>query len=377
MNSHLTDLTNNLCGIFRKFVDEGKCTISFTLPEVDLQIKADSIQLKAFLNVMKTELCPAKKDEGRKELKSSDNKLIRAFGSTSKNMITEQTTKLMITQRSEFPSKGFPRTIKELHITGVGCLQMPIGILNLTNLTNLNLASNKIEKLHKAVGNLRINQLVLTDNQLGNAASAKDWEWLDGRNIQTALQSLNLSKNNLRAMPSVVAKCEILLNIDISSNKIIRLPFAIKQLKQLRNLNLSNNKLKSLPCTIRKLQLDTIDLSANEFPSYSQSLELSQSVQRNITALNLSFPTLFELTSQVVIKKQIQFMTLNIPQIIKEILFYSPICCNPKCESLCYDRNVFNFINITAINSKSRITSDNASHFLIDGPLCKINCLKF
>ncbi|KAG5670988.1 hypothetical protein PVAND_001213 [Polypedilum vanderplanki] len=366
------DLTNNIAGIFRKFLNEGKCTISFQLPEIDLQIKADPIQLKAFLNVIKNELYPSKENDKD----NNHNNLIRAFASTTK-MLTDQVTKLIITQRSEFPTKGFPRTLKELHINEIGCSQMPIGILNLSNLTYLNLNNNKIEKIHRALGNLRINELSISENDLGKSMSIKDWEWFNGINLQQNLRTLNLSKNKLKFMPSAIAKFESLVNLDLSNNEISRLPFAIKQMKSMRNLNLSHNQLKSLPCTIRKLQLDLIDLSSNQFSSYSKSLEIAQQSQRNITALNLDFPTLFELASQIIIKKQIPFMSLNIPKIIKEILFHSPICCNTKCESLCYDRKIYSNINITEIKSKSRITSDNTSHFLVDGPLCKITCLKF
>lgn len=364
-------MTNNLAGIFRKFVDQGKCTISFVLPEVDLQIKADPIQLKAFLNVMKNELCPPK-DGQKKELGKNDNKLIRAFGTTNKMMIDE-VTRLNITKRSEFPTKGLPRTLKELRITGVGCLQMPIGIINLAKLTHLDLTSNKIEKLHKAIGNLHINQLILTDNLLGKSTSLKDWEWLDGRNIQQSLHTLIISRNKLRMAPVSVAKCENLVCLDLSFNELTAVPFSIKQLRQLKTLNLNNNELKSLPCTIRSLYLDLIDLSTNQFPSYTQSLELTLNSLSSITSQNFKFPTLFELSSRSVMRQQMPFMSLNIPHIIKEILYHSPNCS--KCGSLCFDRTIYKNINVVTLNSKARITTDNSSYFLIDGPLCKISCL--
>lgn len=39
------DLTNNISKIFTKFLNEGKCTISLKLPEIDIQVKADPIQV--------------------------------------------------------------------------------------------------------------------------------------------------------------------------------------------------------------------------------------------------------------------------------------------------------------------------------------------
>lgn len=348
-------------------MDQGKCTISFVLPEVDLLIKAESIQLKAFLNVMKNEMCP----NASKEQPKNDNKLIRAFGSTNK-MIADEVTKMTITKRAEFPTKGLPRTLKELNIIGVGFLQMPIGILNLAKLTHLDLTGNKVEKIHKSVGNLSIKQLNLSENQLGNATSYKDLEWLNGRNIQLSLHTLVLAKNNLKYVPVALAKCENLVLLDLSHNKIEALPFAFKQLKRLKILNLSNNQLKSLPCTIISLYLDVIDLSDNLFPSYTKSLEISQNSLALITAHNFKFPTLLELASRVVMRRRMPFMSLNIPNIIKEILFHSPNCF--KCGSFVFDRVIYKSIKISTLYAKSRITSDNASHFLIDGPLCTVTC---
>lgn len=39
------DLSNNISKIFTKFISEGKCTISLKLPEADIQIKADPVQV--------------------------------------------------------------------------------------------------------------------------------------------------------------------------------------------------------------------------------------------------------------------------------------------------------------------------------------------
>lgn len=361
MNS-FTDLTNNLCGIFRKFVDQGKCTISFKLPEVDLQIKADAIQLKAFLNVMKNELCPKAASE------KDDNKMIRAFASTNK-MITDHVTKLTIAQRSDFPTKGFPRTLKELHIVGVGCLQMPIGVLNLTNLTHLNMSSNQITKIHKSLGNLRLTQLNIAEN------SISDWLWMNGKNLQCSLQTLNMSKNQLKGIPSTIACFENLVNLDLSFNQLERLPFAIQQMKQLRVLNLSNNQIKSLPSTISKLHLDAIDLSKNHFPSFKDLNTIQQRlhVRQRGFVNSIALPSLFELASRAVMRqKTIKIMHQNIPKIIKEILYFSPNCA--RCGDFCFDREIFQNIFITRINSKSRVTDNNESEFLAFGPLCSQRC---
>lgn len=320
--------------------------------------------MKAFLNVMKNELCP---DQKRDNVDIAGNKMIRAFASTNK-MITDQVTKMTIVKRSEFPTKGFPRTLKELHITGVGCLQMPIGVLNLTNLSILNLSSNQISKIHKSLGNLRLIQLNISEN------AVSDWQWMSGKSLQCSLQHLNVSNNKLKGIPSEIACFENLVNLDLSHNEIQRLPFAIQQMKQLRHLNLSNNQLKSLPCTIKNLHLDAIDLSQNQFSSSSEVFS-NEAMKRRLEQRQggIKLPTLFELTSRVITKQNIRFFHLNIPKIIKEILYFSPTCA--RCNNFCFDREIFHNFFKTRINCKSRVTDNNESEFFAYGPLCSDKCI--
>lgn len=369
-----TDLTNNIANIFRKFIDEGKCTISFKLPEIDLQIKADPVQMKAFLNVMKAELCP--QNNKTKEVLKTDNKMIRAFG-TSNKMMVENVTKMIIRERSAFPAKGLPRTLKELTVSEIGCSQMPIGILNLTNLSSLDMSKNNITKLPKALGNLRLTKLILSENKLGESLNFRDWEWLNGENIRQSLGCLSISRNNMKFIPSSVFKCTGITSLDMSYNEITRIPFAIKLMKQLRLFYVNNNQLSSLPYTITKPFFDMIELSANKFPSQATvNSIIRESYQEISTQYQYRAPSLLELAARTVIKRQIPFMSHNIPHIIKEILFHSPLCANMKCEAMCFDRDIFSSINLIQLSAKAITTSDNAKHFNVDGPFCSRACEK-
>lgn len=314
---------------------------------------------------MKNELCPdAKRDD-------KNNKLLRAFGSTTK-MITE-VTKLIITERKDFPSKGFPRTLKELHITDVGCLQMPIGVLNLTNLTFLNLSNNQITKIHKSLGNIRLSQLIVSNNKLGDGEN--DWQWLNGKNLQSSLHLLNLSGNKLKGIPSSIANFANLVTLNLATNEIQKIPFFIQQMKQLRHLNLSHNQLKSLPCTFKKLLLSHVDLSGNQFPTSGEAnakLERAMWVLSHLGDAGAKFPTLFEISSRIVLKHKIPYMSLNIPKIIKEILFLSSTCA--RCDNFCFDRYIFQDITKISLKSGSRVTDNNESEFLVYGPLCSSEC---
>lgn len=365
-----SDLTNNLSNIFRKFVDEGKCTISFKLPEVDLQIKADSIQLKAFLNAMKGELCPQMRS--KEEPLKNDNKLLRAFGSSPK--MIEKITKLVIQDRSQFPTKGFPRTLLDLTINEVGCMQMPIGILNLTNLVSLDLSQNKMTKLHKSLGNLRLSKLIVGNNLLGESTCFKDWDWMDGENLRKTLKNLCLSNNCMTFIPANLFKLTELTTLDLSFNQISQISSAIRQLKQLRMLDLGNNQIQSFPYTITKLHLQSIELSSNPLPSRTKCLEVVRESHQNLTEILYRAPTLLELSSRKMIQKQIPFIHQNIPTILKEILIYSPLCCNTKCELLCFDMKILQNVNLIQIKANTVITTNREELFVVDGPFCSRSC---
>lgn len=338
------------------------------MPEVDLQIKADPVQLKAFLNAIKTSLCP---NESKEALQSNTSKL-NSLSNKTKVTAIENVTKLVITERAGFATKGFPRTLKELSINEVGCSQMPIGILNLTNLNFLDLTCNNITRLPKALGRLKLSKLVLDQNQLGDSTFLRDWDWLTGDNIQRSLTSLSIAKNKLKFVPPSLFKCSNLVQLDLSTNEVTKISFAIKNLNRLKILSLSGNGISSLPFTITKLYFDAIDLSSNQMPSDAASrLRLYQGFRYGIVP---KFRSLLELSANAIIKHQIPFLSHNIPQITKDILMYSPLCVNTKCESLCFDRPAHPNSTLIQVNAKKRVTTDNSNIFLADGPLCSAAC---
>lgn len=369
INSGISDLTSNVNKVFTGFVNEGKATISLKLPNVDIQIKSERIQLKAFLKVMSSEMCP--QAANKQDALKSDNRLLRAFGSTCKAV--EVVTKMIVKERSAFPQKGFPRTLKDLTIN-IGCGQMPIGILNLTSLNHLNLANNRISRLPKALGNLKLSSITLDDNQLGDSVHASDWDWLKGDTLSQHLTSFVISRNKLKYLPPNVFKCLRLGTLDASFNEISRIPFAIKGMTHLKFLSLNNNNLASLPYTIVKPRFDMIDLSNNKFMPAADTEVVIQQSHQSLSSLQYRAPSLLEISSRAVIKHRIPYMYQLIPPIIKDILFHSPLCANSKCEVLCFDMEIHQNINWVSLNCKQRITSDNAKHFVADGPFCSKSC---
>ncbi|CAO1435159.1 unnamed protein product [Diamesa hyperborea] len=364
--------------MFVKFLNDGKCTIGLKVPEVDLQIKAESIQLKGFLNFLKEGLT------GKKSEVSKDNKFLRAFGATSsvtttQNFIAPPVTKMVIKSRGDYPCKGFPRTLKILHINGIKWCKLQKQILYLSNLSTLDLSDNLLEKLPKDLGNLKhLTEINVSKNKLGISGDPKDWEWMDAQNIQRSLVALDVSFNELKFMPVNITKFENLVSLKIGNNKIMRIPFAIKQLRRLRDFQINNNKLQSLPCTITTLKLNSIDISDNSFtPTNDLNLPIEDLVEGLNGLQNNKFEnkpaTLLELAARVVIKSRMSYLQLMIPQIIKDILLLSPNCVN--CDKLSIHSPIYNKVIAIQINTK-QILSSFRSKLIADGPVCGSICVK-
>ncbi|HZH90291.1 MAG TPA: COR domain-containing protein [Pyrinomonadaceae bacterium] len=77
--------------------------------------------------------------------------------------------------------------------------------------------------------------------------------------------ALNLSGNQLTALPPVITKLTYLTHLDLSDNQLVTVPPEITSLINLQDLNLSFNQLANLPPEIVKLSnLNTLFLSGNQ-----------------------------------------------------------------------------------------------------------------
>lgn len=146
------------------------------------------------------------------------------------------------------------------------------------------MSNNCIAHLPPRLGDLRLVQLDLSNNQLGNAV-ASDWDWLNRPNIKSSLQNLNLSSNQvspfppnpntfnslgahfsfqLTYFPCTIVKLHRLVVLTLKLNQLCRIPFGIRRLKYLRTLNLERNRIKSLPNVMSRMSFETLDLSGEE-----------------------------------------------------------------------------------------------------------------
>ena len=80
----------------------------------------------------------------------------------------------------------------------------------------------------------------------------------------TSLTDLNLSNHLLADLPDEMASLDALRRLDLSMNKFEEIPAAVFELRTLKSLNLSNNQLHQVADAIESLvELEDLDISLN------------------------------------------------------------------------------------------------------------------
>jgi LRR-repeat protein 1 len=340
-------LKKNIKAVFTKFVHEGKLTISLTAPPQDILIKSEQLQLKAFINILKMSL------NGTSD-KCLSNISVTAIPSHSKAI-----SSLEIRSRSEYPTKGIPRTITSLRINGINRCSVDTQICYLKNLTSLDLSNNCITTIPSKIGDLTLKVIDFSCNKLCDS----DWKWLSGEALSKNLASLNLSENQLIKFP-YISKLRNLITLKLNHNQIKKIPFAVHKLTSLRYLHIENNSLESLPQIISTMYLDTTDISNNLFTDEPNGEQ--RQVWNNTSAVT----TLWELAGRVIIKQGIPYSAQRIPSIMVDVLDSSPLC---KCGVFCFNAPIYEKADTVTLRSKC-IISNGRTSFRADCVFCSAKC---
>lgn len=311
----------NIEQVFTKFLHDGKTTIAFKTPQHNLQIRCDSVQLKAFLQTLKLAM------EGKFEPQKIG---LSTLAVTAVPRASMPVKKMMILKPSEYPVKGLPRTLTHLGICGLRKQSIESQVLNLVNLTVLQLNNNCIARIPKRLGDMSLVELDLSQNSLGASRSSSDWSWAEGSSLRLSLQSLNLSDNKLTYFPYKLVKLGRLYGLKMDKNQISHVPFAIRRLKNLRDLSLANNQVSSLPSTFFGMKFDTLDLSGEEM--LLENLKRHEVRQERTGPVERQPATLWQMAAQSVISKKIPYTSRILPWDVIELIEEAPFC---DCGRIC------------------------------------------
>ncbi|OJJ20965.1 hypothetical protein BKI52_10340 [marine bacterium AO1-C] len=109
------------------------------------------------------------------------------------------------------------------------------------------------------------------------------------------LESLDLSNQQLAALPPMLFECANLEELNLAKNQISTVPADIQKLKKLTRLDLSHNQLKNLPNEISKLALKELDLRHNLLEEVPKELGTIFSNNMNTAKLYMMGNSTFEL----------------------------------------------------------------------------------
>lgn len=345
----------NINKVLTRFINEGKATIQFKEPPHDLYIHADAILLKSFLHFLRRAL----------ENKLSDKEQMCSTMSVTQTAVKPPLKKLIVVKRSDYPTKGFPRTLEVLHINDIGRCSLDRGILQLTQLRLLDVSHNCIEYLPTDINKLpNLNELNLSHNEFGKSL-LKQWSWIGGK-LCKSLKLLNISYNNLNFLPDQLVKLHSLVSLHVDNNQIKTLPSGIGSLRHLKLFTASNNLISVLPGSTKTWRLQTLDLSNNSFNSNEQSNPAA------IFPKPLPVRTLKEYAARRVLHSQLLYSLETMPRTLVDYLDYSKYCV---CGQACFDTFIrqFQMLLLTSVAQNFCVSSD-IIYIPVDCYFCTLKC---
>ncbi|XP_018320874.1 leucine-rich repeat protein 1 [Agrilus planipennis] len=350
-------IRDNIIQVLTRFLNEGKVTIKFKEPQHDLYIQADSIQLKSFLHLLKL-IIQNKMDET--DLKVS------SVGVTPVNLKNHAPKTLTITKASEYPVKGLPRTLEELHINDINKCSLNRGIWQLAKLKILDLSHNCIEFLPPEVKNMpSLSELNLSHNELGTS-SLRQWNWIGGH-LSKNLKLLNLSNNKLRYLPLHISKLYSLIILNVDNNELKELPSGIGCLQNLKTLTASNNLLTYLPGSMKNLQIRDLDLSNNQFVVEHLNNPI------NISVKHLPMSSLKELSAQKFLALKVPYASDMLPLTLCDYLDLAKFCiCGNACFNTYIRQNIL--LRLNSIAEKVSISLNGITTVPIECWFCSLKC---
>ncbi|TKR95358.1 hypothetical protein L596_009538 [Steinernema carpocapsae] len=181
---------------------------------------------------------------------------------------------LRITDRSQYPLKGFPEGLRELVIEPINLRKVDRRWFRWVTLRKLEIVRNPLLQdleFHRNISMMsrlkNLQELILTDMDI-QGFTFEFWEGLPKN-----LVHLDLRRNSLKSVPANVSRLSRLQKLLIDDNHITRISDEIGLMPQLQSLTCSNNQISYVPAIFQFSRLQTLDLSNNLLISTSPAPE--------------------------------------------------------------------------------------------------------
>ncbi|KAF6205509.1 hypothetical protein GE061_019682 [Apolygus lucorum] len=351
-------VNSNVLEVFAKFVQEGKVTVRFKVPDVDLRILGDPRQLSRFVELIRG-FCSGKPWDEIKKIK------ITNLETVAKKCDAPPQKKLVISTSKDLRScKGsYPSTLEHLQINGLELAHVDPKIFRLQHLKILNLEGNKIQKVPKSIDLISgLCELNLSGNKLGLSVREEDWEWLRCESLRASLRVLDLSHNEVLAIPNCILHLRSLTTLHLNDNKLSKLPNNIGFARNLKNLYVHRNTIKWLPASLLTSHLENCDISENNF------LEPEEIAEGKDGSTGIC---LKDMAARAVLVHRLKYGDSSLP---RELIRYLERACFCLCGKATFPSEPSFFKYVNSVNVASCVIYDNVHMVSVGFRKCLVKC---
>jgi len=196
----------------------------------------------------------------------------------------EQITRLDLSAKSlkDIPASiGILCNLIVLNVSNNKLSTLPDSMKELSALRNLDIRRNNFEELPEVVTSLSLRSLNASGNQLKSLCllkNSKELRVLDFssnaiRNLESflpiknELRTLNLSSNLIKDIDMFLPNLASVERLNLSNNVIVNIPHSIEHLESIEELDLSSNQIEKIDDAFFNLEVEIVDLSANNLKS--------------------------------------------------------------------------------------------------------------
>uniref|UniRef100_A0A146KPM5 Leucine-rich repeat protein 1 n=1 Tax=Lygus hesperus TaxID=30085 RepID=A0A146KPM5_LYGHE len=349
-------VNSNISGLFAKFVHEGKATVRFIKPAVDLRIMGDSKLLSQFVELIRS-FCTGKPLDTVKKIKLTN------LETAAKKCEAPPQKKLVISTSKDLRScKGsYPSTLENLQINAVGLTNVDPKIFRLQHLKILNLEGNQIQRVPKSIDLISgLCELNLARNKMGLSVREEDWEWLRCESLRASLRVLDLSNNEILAIPNCLPHLRTLKTLYLNDNKLRKLPNNIGLAKNLKNLVVNRNNLEWLPASLLTCHLENCDVSDNQF------LEVEDNPKEVPAGICLK-----DMAARAVLVHRLKYKDSELP---RELIRYLESACFCLCGKATFPSEPSVYHSVCVRNLASSVVYDGSHLVTMGFRKCLVKC---